>query len=136
MKQIIATASLLILIVNGSIAQQKADTKKATVKNEAKKEPCFVSEFDAAGKEIKVPCDTKSKTTVTNTRVNEVTVNSEIDAAQGLKKYYILEFNALGKEIKSYGTIIEEFDATGKSMLYFQYPQPSGVLAKVPAKLQ
>lgn len=136
MKQIITTASLFILMANVSIAQQKTKTEKIAVKKEVKKEPCFVSEFDAQGKETKVPCDTKSKMAVTSQKSNEVSVNSEIDAAQGLKKYYILEFNALGKEIKSYGTIIEELDATGRPTLFFQYPQPNGVLAKVPAKLQ
>lgn len=135
MKQIFTSVSLFLLIGNAAIAQEKNNIEKITIKKETTKEPCFVSEFDANGKEIKVPCGTKSATVVTSRSTTNVTVNTEIDPATGYKKYFLLEFDMLGNEVKTYGSISEEFDASGKSELFFKYKNAAGKDVLVPAKM-
>ena len=141
MKQFITTASLCLLMSHFLVAQEKVNaktsatkTEKITIKKENAKEPCFTSEFDANGKETKVPCGTKSKTvTVANNTKSLVPVHTELDKS-GKEKNYMIEFDKDGKEIKRYGKLIEEFDATGKSSLLFIYKTPVGKDVILPAE--
>lgn len=127
MKQLFTTASLILIMANSSSAQEKITVKK-------EKEPCFVSEFDANGNEIKVPCGTKSALPPSVPQNAIVTVNSEHDPATGATKNYILDFDAAGKEIKMYGRLVEEINPQGLSVLLFKYRTAVGVEKTVPAK--
>ncbi len=140
MKKLITTASLCLLMSNFLVAQEKTKSKSSTAKTEKiavkkeKKEPCFTSEFDAEGKEIKVPCGTKSKAvTVASNTKKLVPVHTEFDHA-GKEKNYVIDFDKDGKEIKTYVNLLEEFDATGKSILYFKQKLSSGKEVVVPAE--
>lgn len=138
MKQLITTASLCLLMSNFLVAQEKvkSSTSKAeniTVKKE--KEPCFTSEFDVNGKEIKVPCGTKKATLQEPSKQSFVIVFAEHDPITGAQKHYTSEYDINGNEIKFYGKLTKNFNEKGESNLLFTYKTDLGAEKTIPAKM-
>ena len=114
MKAIITIVGTLTFFANVAVAQQKVTSSKIKVK----KDSCYMSEYDMNGTEIRVPCSTKHF--IGNAPTGPVSITEEIDPATGFTNYFKTDFDSKGTEIKRKVTLLEEFDATGKSSLFIK----------------